>query len=71
MITICLPNAYLDKIEELVNERFFPSRDEAIRMLIHDSLKEYPCQKTARIDKGTATPDLEDEGGERGEDRVR
>lgn len=39
LVTIHLPEAYLDGIEQLVRARFYPNRSEAIRNAVRDLLK--------------------------------
>ena len=38
LITLYLPEAYIKALDWLVNERFYPSRAEAIRIAIRDLL---------------------------------
>ncbi|GAG94814.1 MAG: type II toxin-antitoxin system ParD family antitoxin [Candidatus Lokiarchaeota archaeon] len=40
LITIHLPEKYIDKLEELVTRDLYPNRSEAIRMAVRDLLKE-------------------------------
>lgn len=40
LITIHLPEKYIDKLEELVMRDLYPNRSEAIRMAVRDLLKE-------------------------------
>ncbi len=39
LITIHLPERYIDKLEELVSQNYYPNRSEAIRMAVRDLLK--------------------------------
>lgn len=39
IVTINLPNQYLDSIETLVNLGFFPSRSEAVRQALKEFLE--------------------------------
>jgi Arc/MetJ-type ribon-helix-helix transcriptional regulator len=39
LVTIHLPEAFLDGIEELVKSRIYPNRSEAIRIAVRDLLK--------------------------------
>lgn len=39
LITINLPQAYIDGIEKLVEEEIFPNRSEAIRIAVRDFCK--------------------------------
>ena len=39
LITIHLPEKYIDKLEELVIMELYPNRSEAIRMAVRDLLK--------------------------------
>jgi len=36
LITLHLPQAYIDALDQLVEERFYPNRAEAIRVAIRD-----------------------------------
>jgi antitoxin ParD1/3/4 len=36
LITLYLPETYLKALDQLVNERFYPNRAEAIRVAIRD-----------------------------------
>ncbi|MEM0216842.1 MAG: ribbon-helix-helix domain-containing protein [Candidatus Bathyarchaeia archaeon] len=36
MITLYLPEPYLEALDQLVNEKFYPNRAEAIRVAIRD-----------------------------------
>jgi len=38
LITVYLPESYLKALDELVEERYYPSRAEAIRVAIRDLL---------------------------------
>mgnify|MGYP000480480338 CR=1 FL=1 len=38
LITLYLPESYLKALDELVEERYYPSRAEAIRVAIRDLL---------------------------------
>jgi Arc/MetJ-type ribon-helix-helix transcriptional regulator len=39
MITVHIPERYLDALEDLVDKGHFPSRSEAIRVAIRDLIK--------------------------------
>ncbi len=39
LVTIHLPEAYLEGLERLVEKRLYPNRSEAIRVAIRDLLK--------------------------------
>ena len=39
LITIQLPQAYIDGIEKLVEDEIYPNRSEAIRMALRDFIK--------------------------------
>jgi antitoxin ParD1/3/4 len=39
LITVHLPEAYLAGLDDLVNERIYPNRSEAIRVAVRDMLK--------------------------------
>ncbi|WXG41427.1 MAG: type II toxin-antitoxin system ParD family antitoxin [Candidatus Freyarchaeum deiterrae] len=39
LISIKLPNAYIDGLNELVENGIYPSRSEAIRVAVRDMLK--------------------------------
>jgi Arc/MetJ-type ribon-helix-helix transcriptional regulator len=36
LITLYLPETYIKALDQLVDERFYPNRAEAIRIAIHD-----------------------------------
>jgi Arc/MetJ-type ribon-helix-helix transcriptional regulator len=38
MITLYLPETYLKALDQLVSERFYPNRAEAIRVAIRDMI---------------------------------
>jgi Arc/MetJ-type ribon-helix-helix transcriptional regulator len=38
LITLYLPETYLKALDQLVNERFYPNRAEAIRVAIRDMI---------------------------------
>jgi len=38
LITLYLPEPYIKALDQLVNERFYPNRAEAIRVAIHDMI---------------------------------
>ena len=40
MITLYLPEPYLEALDRLVNERYYPNRAEAIRTAILDMIRE-------------------------------
>ncbi len=40
VVTVHLPEAYLEAIDELVRRRLYPNRAEAIRMAVRDFIKE-------------------------------
>ena len=40
VVTVHLPEAYLDAIDELARRKLYPSRAEAIRMAVRDFIKE-------------------------------
>ncbi|MEM3526021.1 MAG: type II toxin-antitoxin system ParD family antitoxin [Candidatus Jordarchaeaceae archaeon] len=46
LISIKLPNAYLDGLNELVKMGIYPSRSEAIRVAVRDMLKKELWNKT-------------------------
>ena len=39
MITVHLPEKYLEALEDLIREGYFPNRAEAIRVAVRDLLK--------------------------------
>jgi len=39
MITLQLPEPYIEALDQLVKEKMYPNRSEAIRMAIRDLLK--------------------------------
>ena len=40
VVTVHLPEAYIDAIDQLVRRRLYPNRAEAIRMAIRDFIME-------------------------------
>jgi Arc/MetJ-type ribon-helix-helix transcriptional regulator len=40
MITLYLPEPYIKALDQLVNERFYPNRAEAIRVAIRDLIND-------------------------------
>lgn len=40
VVTVHLPEAYIDAIDELVRRRLYPNRAEAIRMAVRDFIRE-------------------------------
>jgi len=40
LITLYLPETYLKALDQLVNERFYPNRAEAIRVAIRDLIND-------------------------------
>lgn len=40
LITLYLPEPYIKALDQLVNERFYPNRAEAIRVAIRDLINE-------------------------------
>jgi len=49
LITLYLPEPYLKMLDQLVNERFYPNRAEAIRVAIRDLLNNEVINKK-RVD---------------------
>lgn len=50
LITVNLPEAYVTGIEQLILEKLYPNRSEAIRIAVRDLLKrELWAQKTPQI----------------------
>ena len=45
LITLYLPETYIKLLDELVDEKFYPNRAEAIRMSIRNLLSEHDCFK--------------------------
>lgn len=58
MISVKLPEVYLEGIEELVKTGFYPNRSEAIRVAIRDLLKRELWEKQRNIG-------MEEERGEK------
>jgi len=40
LITLYLPEPYIEALDRLVNKKFYPNRAEAIRSAIHDLLRD-------------------------------
>jgi Arc/MetJ-type ribon-helix-helix transcriptional regulator len=51
LISIKLPNAYIDGLNELVEMGIYPSRSEAIRVAIRDMLKKELWNRKEEIKK--------------------
>nr|MDO8081821.1 ribbon-helix-helix domain-containing protein [Candidatus Freyarchaeota archaeon] len=51
LISIKLPNAYIDGLNELVEMGIYPSRSEAIRVAIRDMLKKELWSRQERVKK--------------------
>ena len=52
LVTLTIPQAYLDGIEHLVEQEIYPNRSETIRIAIRDFLrKEYNGQQIFKIKK--------------------
>jgi len=49
LITLYLPEPYIKMLDQLVNEKFYPNRAEAIRVAIRDLLNEEVI-KRKRVD---------------------
>jgi len=50
LVTLNIPQVYLDGIEDLVEQDFYPNRSETIRIAIRDFLrKEYNGEKIFKI----------------------
>ena len=50
LVTLNIPQAYLDGIEQLVEQEIYPNRSETIRIAIRDFLrKEYNGQPIFKI----------------------
>jgi antitoxin ParD1/3/4 len=39
LVSVNLPDAYLDSLDELVNDGFYPNKSEAIRAAVRDMIK--------------------------------
>jgi len=56
LITLNLPETWVEKLDQLVKEEMYPSRAEAIRMAIRDLLKAerklYPSSVAFTLEKG-------------------
>ena len=40
VVTVHLPEPYIEAIDELVRKKLYPNRAEAIRMLVRDGLRQ-------------------------------
>jgi antitoxin ParD1/3/4 len=50
LVTLNIPQAYLDGIEQLVEQEIYPNRSETIRIAVRDFLrKEYNGEKIFKI----------------------
>jgi len=45
LITLYLPEPYIKALDQLVNERFYPNRAEAIRVAIRDLINDEVLQR--------------------------
>jgi len=45
LITLYLPEPYIKALDQLVNERFYPNRAEAIRVAIRDLINDEVMQR--------------------------
>ncbi|TFF89145.1 MAG: ribbon-helix-helix protein, CopG family [Promethearchaeota archaeon] len=50
LITLHLPQTYLEGIEELVKDRIYPNRSELIRVAVRDLLKSELWSRNIRKD---------------------
>jgi Arc/MetJ-type ribon-helix-helix transcriptional regulator len=48
LITLYLPEPYLKDLDNLVNDRYYPNRAEAIRSAVRDLLSAEVWRKTTR-----------------------
>lgn len=48
LISLYLPESYLKLLDQLVEERFYPNRAEAIRVAVRDLLKEHNLFQVVR-----------------------
>ncbi|MEM3673776.1 MAG: ribbon-helix-helix domain-containing protein [Candidatus Bathyarchaeia archaeon] len=46
LITLYLPETYLKALDQLVNEKFYPNRAEAIRVAIRDLINSEVWRRT-------------------------
>jgi len=64
LITLYLPEAYIKALDWLVDERFYPSRAEAIRIAIRDLLaNEVWCKRRAELYMELSGVDRQRSGG--------
>ena len=54
LVTIHLPEAFLEGIEELIKSRIYPNRSEAIRIAVRDLLKNELWERAAGAIASTA-----------------
>ncbi|NWF86848.1 ribbon-helix-helix protein, CopG family [Candidatus Bathyarchaeota archaeon] len=47
LITLYLPEPYIKLLDQLVNERYYPNRAEAIRVAIRDLINEEVVRRKA------------------------
>lgn len=47
MITLYLPEPYIEALNQLVNEKFYPNRAEAIRVAIRDLINDEVWRRKA------------------------
>ena len=45
VVTICMPESYLDGVDELIEQNKYPNRSEVIRIAIRDLLVDELWQK--------------------------
>jgi len=54
LITLYLPEPYIEALDQLVNERFYPNRAEAIRVAIRDLIKSEVWRRRSIVKEATS-----------------
>jgi len=49
LITLYLPEPYIEALDKLVNERFYPNRAEAIRVAVRDLINSELWRRKRRV----------------------
>jgi len=52
LITLYLPETYIEALDQLVGERYYPNRAEAIRIAVRDLLSDEVWKSRGRYESG-------------------
>jgi Arc/MetJ-type ribon-helix-helix transcriptional regulator len=50
LITLYLPETYIKALDQLVTEKFYPNRAEAIRVAVRDMISEEVWRRKSNVD---------------------